>query len=61
MSNELNTIAYDLYVKNRKKFGAYVIPECVFVNVSHIEFSDFYKKANKILRKDKINKIKEKI
>ena len=60
MPDELDMIAYKLYSENRKKINAYVIPDCVFINVPHKEFSDFYKQANKILRKDKIIKIKEK-
>ena len=61
MSDKIDMIAYKLYSENRKKIDAYVIPEHVFINVSHKEFSDFYKKANIILRKDKINKLKEKL
>jgi len=60
MSSELDAIAYKLYIDDRKKNDAYFIPECVFVTVSHIELSDFYKKAKIILRKKKINKLMKK-
>ena len=61
--SHIDIIAYDLYRNDRIKKNEYTIPSVIFVTTTLRKdfFGDFYKQANTILRRYKINKLKEKL